>query len=147
MPTSSTASNCSGVLFVLFMSLFLLENDLKVPEMCSFDPCGKPPDMFQLLYCDFKPKLENKAFPLLCLHGDIIMTSTCSLLDWMGLVAAELGATLLCCVSAPNCKKQTSQKKSFVLVPGCFREAKLPLTGQSKTSSLMASGVVGVTTD
>lgn len=28
---------------------------------------------------------------------------TCSLLDWIGLVAAELGATLLCCVSAPNC--------------------------------------------
>lgn len=34
-----------------------------------------------------------------------LLLHTCSLLDWMGLVAAELGATLLCCVSAPNWKK------------------------------------------
>lgn len=31
-----------------------------------------------------------------------------SLLDWIGRVAAELGATLLCCVSAPNCRKTTT---------------------------------------
>lgn len=31
-----------------------------------------------------------------------LLLHTCSLLHWMGLVAAELGATLLCCVSAPN---------------------------------------------
>ncbi len=36
------------------------------------------------------------------------MLRTCSLLDWMGLVAAELGATLLCCVSAPNYSKTTT---------------------------------------
>lgn len=37
-----------------------------------------------------------------------LLLHTCSLLDWMGLVAAELGATLLCCVSAPNWKKTVS---------------------------------------
>lgn len=90
------------------MSCFLHINSLnkqrywKVPQSCDFR-MGKQNDG--------KTKIDA---------ADITVPPTCSLLDWMGLLAAELGATLLCCVSAPNCNQPQTKTWAFSSVVQIF---------------------------